>query len=173
VTLDAAANPLTGLVRALRDRLRGLLREIGKFGVVGAGCYALDIALFNLMLLTGVEPITAKIISTVISTTAAFVGHRYWTWRDRERSGLPREYGLFFGINLVGLGIGLACLWFTHYVLGGIWPFFTTALADNLSANLVGVGLATLFRFWAYRRYVFRAPAGPASVPAPATEPGY
>ncbi|MGZ4722528.1 MAG: GtrA family protein, partial [Oryzihumus sp.] len=28
-------------------------------------------------------------------------------------------------------------------------------LADNISANGVGLVLGTLFRFWAYRRFVF------------------
>ena len=28
-------------------------------------------------------------------------------------------------------------------------------LADNVSANGVGLVLGTLFRFWAYRRFVF------------------
>ena len=31
----------------------------------------------------------------------------------------------------------------------------TTALADNLSANVIGLGLGTLFRFWSYRKWVF------------------
>jgi len=34
-------------------------------------------------------------------------------------------------------------------------PGFTSALADNISANVVGLGLGTLFRFWSYRKWVF------------------
>jgi putative flippase GtrA len=30
-------------------------------------------------------------------------------------------------------------------------------LDDNISANVVGVALGTLFRFWSYRRFVFAA----------------
>jgi putative flippase GtrA len=30
-----------------------------------------------------------------------------------------------------------------------------SGLADNVSANVVGTILGTLFRFWAYRRWVF------------------
>jgi putative flippase GtrA len=50
----------------------------------------------------------------------------------------------------VGLLISVACLWFSHYALG-----FTSLLADNISANFVGLGLGTLFRFWSYRKWVF------------------
>ena len=38
----------------------------------------------------------------------------------------------------------------SHYVLD-----LRSPLADNISANGVGLVLGTLFRFWAYRRFVF------------------
>ena len=31
---------------------------------------------------------------------------------------------------------------------------FQTRLADNIS-TIIGIGLGTLFRFWAYRKFVF------------------
>lgn len=145
------------LARRLFSRFEGLIRELSKFGTVGAVCYLVDIAVFNILRVALGEPIIPKIISTVIATTLAFIGNRFWTWRDRTRSGLAREYPLFFGVNLVGLGIGVACLWISHNWLGSYWPVFATGLADNISANVVGMGLSTLFRFWAYRRFVFRA----------------
>jgi putative flippase GtrA len=147
---------LPSLVRALMVRFEGLLRELGKFGTVGAICYVIDIGLFNLLRGVMGEPIMPKIISTVVAATAAFVGNRFWTWRDRERSGLHREYLLYFGVNLVGLLISVGCLWISHNWLGTYWPVMTSQLADNVSGNIIGVGLASLFRFWAYRRYVFR-----------------
>jgi putative flippase GtrA len=157
-----------GFVRAAISRFAGLLKELGKFGTVGALCYVIDITIFNVLRgLTG-EPIVPKIVSTVVATTAAFIGNRFWTWRHRERSGLGREYPLFFGVNLVGLGITIACLWLSHNWLGTYWPVLTSQLADNISGNVIGVGFASLFRFWAYRRFVFRAgslPAGSQTVP--------
>jgi putative flippase GtrA len=61
---------------------------------------------------------------------------------------------LFFLLNGVGLGIALACLGFSRYVLGLSGP-----LADNLAANVIGLALGTLFRFWSYRRWVFPDPS--------------
>jgi putative flippase GtrA len=151
-----ARGPLV-MIRGLHDRFAHLVREAGKFGIVGAICYVIDIAVFNLWLNRTGEPVTAKVISTVIAATVAFAGNRFWTWRHRERSSLTREYSLYFGFNLVGLVISVACLWLSHYGLGSMWPtVFTTKLADNVSANVIGVGAASLFRFWAYRRFVFR-----------------
>jgi putative flippase GtrA len=47
--------------------------------------------------------------------------------------------------------IGAGAIAFSHYVIG-----LTSLTADNV-ANIVGIGLGTLFRFWAYRRFVFAA----------------
>jgi putative flippase GtrA len=143
--------------QALRVRFARLVQEVGKFGVVGAICYGIDVAVFNLCRVAlQTDVFVALLVSTVVSTTCAFVGNRFWTWRDRERRSLRREYTLYFGFNLVGLGIGAAVLFVSHNVLGGTWPIFQTALADNISAKFVGVGLASLFRFWSYRRFIFR-----------------
>jgi putative flippase GtrA len=147
----------TGLLRRLIKRFEHLIHEVGKFGVVGAIAFVIDFGVFNL-LLNPIGPLPAKTVSTVISASVAFVGNRFWTWRHRPRSGLGREYGLYFLFNGVGLGIGLACLWLSHYGLGSIWPaVFQNRLADNVSSLGVGMVLGTLFRFWSYRRIVFRA----------------
>jgi putative flippase GtrA len=157
------ASSRPGLIRGLWDRFGHLVHELGKFGTVGAIAFLCDLALFNVFgEVLGMEPLLAKTLSTVIAATIAFLGNRFWTWRHRERSGLHREYLLYFFFNAVGLGIALACLGISHYGLGAIWPnIFQTTLADNIAAQLVGTGLGTLFRFWSYRRFVFIAPAAP------------
>jgi putative flippase GtrA len=152
----AVGKPRPRGIRALIVRFEDLIRELGKFGVVGATTYVLDTVVLKVALSAGVNPLLAKTISTTIAATAAFVGNRYWTWRDRPRSGLHREYALYFFFNVVGLGIGLACLGVSHYVLGRVSPVFATQLADIISANVVGMALGTLFRFWSYRKFVFR-----------------
>ena len=84
------------------DRFSHLVHELGKFGVVGGLCFGVDFGLNALLLAQGVEDLAAKAISTTIAATLAFAGNRYWTWRDRESSGLGREYALYFFFNLVG-----------------------------------------------------------------------
>ena len=132
-------------------RLGHLVRELMKFGVVGGFAFVVDIGLFNLLLHATDKPLTSKTISAVVATTVAYIGNRHWTFRRRERSGVRREYTLFFLLNGVGLVIALACLAISHYLLD-----FTGRLADNIAANGVGLALATTFRFWSYRRWVFR-----------------
>lgn len=157
VASPSPVQPAKGIVQSLYERFAHLVQEVGKFGIVGAVCYAIDLAVFNLCLLVfDLSWFPALVVSTVVSTSFAFVGNRFWTWRHRERKSLHREYGLYFGFNLVGLGISAGVLLLSHNVLGGVWPFFQTALADNFAGKIVGVGLASLFRFWAYRRFIFR-----------------
>ena len=131
-------------------RLGHLVRELMKFGVVGSVAFLVDVAVFNLLLHATDKPLTSKTLSTVVATTVAYAGNRTWTFRLRGRSGVRREYALFFLLNGVGLVIALTCLGISHYVLG-----FTSRLADNIAANVVGLALGTTFRFWSYRRFVF------------------
>ncbi|MFJ6195185.1 GtrA family protein [Micromonospora sp. NPDC092111] len=159
MTGDQSGNPPTrpGLVRSLLDRFGHLIRELSKFATVGGIAFLIDFALFNyLTLARGVEPVTARAVSTVIAATVAFLGNRFWTWRHRVRSNPAREYALFFFFNTVGLGIAVGCLAASRYGLGSVWPaVFRTPLADNVASYVVGTGLGTLFRFWSYRRFVF------------------
>lgn len=152
------------MFESIRAQFNALYREIAKFGIVGLSALVVDIGLFNLLRFAGGEgplydkPITAKAISVGVATVFAYFGNRYWTFRYRGRSHMGKEFALFFLLNGVAMLIALVCLWFSHYVLG-----LTSALADNLSANVIGLGLGTLFRFWSYRRWVFPAlPADPA-----------
>jgi len=143
-----------GLLGRLEARLRGIVSELAKFGTVGALSFVIDVTIFNAVLLFLDKPLTAKVISTVVSATNAFVLNRAWSFKHRERTSVRREYGLFFVLNLVGLAISLLCLAVSHYVLG-----FESRLADNISANGIGLVLGTTFRFWSYRRFVWAAPS--------------
>ncbi|MDP2289190.1 MAG: GtrA family protein [Actinomycetota bacterium] len=142
----------------LRDQFRALYREVAKFGLVGLTALVVDIGLFNYLRFAGGQgpmydrPISAKIVSVCVATLVAYFGNRYWTFRHRGRTHMGRELPLFFLLNGVAMTIAIGCLYISHYVLG-----LTSALADNLSANVIGLGLGTLFRFWSYRKWVFPA----------------
>jgi putative flippase GtrA len=146
------------LLAKLHSSIDVLYREMAKFGAVGAIAFVVDTGVFNLMR-TGIiggdqgfaeKPLTAKTISVFVATIVAWLGNRYWTFRHRRRASLQREFALFGVMNVGGLAISLTCLAFSHYLLG-----LTSALADNIAGNVIGLGLGTLFRFWAYRQLVF------------------
>lgn len=133
-----------------------LFEQLMKFGVVGIFGFITDVGGFNLLRYAGGEgplydhALTAKIISGVAATFVAWLGNRYWTFKHSRRSAAHHEFALFAITAGVGIVIASACLWVSHHVLG-----FTSALADNISANGVGLLLAMAFRFWAYRTHVF------------------
>lgn len=153
-------------------RLHQLVREGLKFATVGGVGYIVDIGLFNILLYAGSQgilhdqPLQAKTVSVIAATIVTYVGHRAWTFRHRARVKHSRGYPLFFLFNGIGLGIALGCLGFSRYVLDLSGP-----LADNISANVVGLALGTLFRYWAYRTWVFPAHATPELAREPEAEP--
>ncbi|GAA1517978.1 GtrA family protein [Sphaerisporangium rubeum] len=144
------------LIRRLYDRFSALFRELAKFGTVGALAFVIDFGGTNL-LRYGVQlgPLTSKVGATVIAATFAYLANRFWTWRHREKSGLAREYFLFFVLNGIGLLISLLIIGFVEYTLG-----WTDPLSYNASM-IVGTALGTLFRFWSYKKWVFLPPELP------------
>jgi putative flippase GtrA len=144
---------VTSLVTRTHRGSRRLTEELAKFGVIGAANTALDIALFNVLLQGPLEgaPMAAKAISIVVAATSSYFMNRHWTWGDRPHTGVRREYVLFLLVSAVGLGLNLAVLGVSHHLLG-----LTSTLADNVSGNVVGLGLAMAWRFWALRTWVFR-----------------
>src|SRR3954470_1479031 len=140
---------------------RLLLKEVSAFGVVGAVCFVLDVGLFQVLYVhAGVDAVLAKLISTLVSTTAAYFGHRHWSFSHRARTGLRREYTLFVAINGITLLLGLFIVWLVRYPLGQ-----EGALVLQV-ANVASIALGTVLRFLSYRRWVFLAPGDPAAAPA-------
>ncbi|SOD65204.1 Putative flippase GtrA (transmembrane translocase of bactoprenol-linked glucose) [Streptomyces zhaozhouensis] len=138
--------------RPLRDRLRGVAREAAKFGTVGAFGFLVNVVVFNVCAqVLGLAPIRSGVIATSAAICTNYVGNRYWTYRHRDRSGRRREIALFVLFSCVGMVIENGVLALSHYGLG-----LTSALADNLAKNVVGLGIGSLFRFWSYRTWVFR-----------------
>jgi putative flippase GtrA len=148
--------------RALTSSWRRLLPEVSKFGAIGAVNLVLNYAVFNLLVLTVFVDgqLKANVAATVVATTSSYFMNRHWTYRDRPKSTLHREYALFFLFNLGGMIIELGVLAMAKYGLG-----ITTLVALNVAKGFATV-LGMLFRFWTYRTVVFRA------APAGAAQPG-
>lgn len=149
-------------VADLYDRVRHLVPELAKFGVVGGIGTIVDLG--GAAVLHGSYhqgALTAKALSISAAAVVTYLGSRFWTFRHRENQPLLREGGLFVGLNLIGLVIAEAVIACTTYVLG-----YKDPIAYNV-ASLAGTGLGTIFRFYAYRKWVFLAPAAPAPTAAP------
>ncbi|MDT3398363.1 GtrA family protein [Streptomyces sp. B1866] len=140
-------------LRALSRRIGG---EVGRFGTVGAVGWLVDTAVFNICLhVLHLPTVRSGLISSAVAIATTYLGNRYWTYRHRPKDRRTREISLFVLFSGVGSVIQNGALALSHYGFD-----FTSALADNLAKNVVGLGLGTLFRFWCYRTWVFRARPG-------------
>ncbi len=156
--------------------MKAFITQLLRFAMVGGIGLVVDVAIFNLLRITVLSPevlhegpVIAKVISTSIAIVVNWIGNRYWTFRLHRRPRAAREGLEFALVSVGGMLIGLACLWVSHYVLG-----FTSLLADNISSNVIGLALGTVFRFLLYRGWVFHparehkvmTESTPSSVPA-------
>jgi putative flippase GtrA len=153
------------LINRARGTLNVLVREMLKFGVVGAVAFVIDLGSYNILVfgphLLGMfsqqstegvlhdKPLTARIIAATVSTLVAWVGNRLWTFRHRRNRQPSHELALYLLLNVVAMIISVTCLGISRYVFG-----LHTQLADNVT-NIIGIALGTLFRFWSYRKFVF------------------
>lgn len=147
------------LVRLLPERWQKFLKEALKFGAVGGVNTVVNYALFNVLVLTVLADgqLKATVLATIVATTSSYFMNRHWTFRDRSKSAMRREYSLFFLFNGAGLLIELGVLAVAKYGLD-----IHGLLALNL-VKTVGLVLGMTFRFWSYRTFVFRPqPAGAA-----------
>jgi putative flippase GtrA len=135
----------------IRTSGRILLKELAAFGVIGALAFAIDIGIFTWLAPHGA--LKAKAISTAVSTTFAYFGNRYLSFSHRARTSIGRETTFFFGINLITLIFSELAIALFVYPLN-----YGHASATVFVVNLVTIGIGTVFRFWAYKRFVFLHP---------------
>ncbi|GKQ33740.1 GtrA family protein [Streptomyces sp. A012304] len=133
-------------------RLRRLAREVAKFGAVGGVGLLVNLGVFNLVRhVTDLQVVRASVIATVVAIAFNYVGFRYFAYRDRDKTRRTREMTLFLLFSAVGLVIENGLLFLATYGFGWDSP-----LQSNVF-KFLGIGIATLFRFWSYRTWVFRA----------------
>lgn len=147
----------------LSQRLATLVRTYGefvKFALVGAVAFVVDTIVFVLAKSTVLEPkpVTAKVLAVLVATIVGYVLNREWAFRLRGGRGRPHEALLYFAVSGVALAINAAPLGVSRYVLDLATPHVSALaeqVADLLSAQVIGTLLAMVFRWWAFRRWVF------------------
>lgn len=147
----------------LPRRLRVLAirhHEFVKFGMVGAATFVLDTTLFYMLKLTllAAHPVMAKVLAVTGATLASYLLNREWSFRTRGGRRTTSEATLYFGVSAAAVMIYAAPLWISRHLLHLHTPYTTRLieeLADFTSGQILGVLLGMLFRWWAFRRWVF------------------
>ena len=137
---------------------RRLLTESGKYAAVSIVATLVAFVLFNWLVhgWGAMDPplashaVTAYVLANCISMVISYRGTRSWAFKNRKTKHPDGGRTAFVLINLAAMTLPVGCLWFTRNVLGLEDP-----LSDNIAANVVGLFLGFLARFWLFRKFVF------------------
>ncbi|MBP2478960.1 putative flippase GtrA [Crossiella equi] len=134
--------------------------EFLKFAVVGALTWIIDTAVVYTLKLTilGDKPLTARAIGVIVATAASYLLNRSWSFNNRGGKAPFHEAVLFAAISAVGAALTLVPQAVSLYALHIRVPYVspvTQAVANFVTGQILGVLLAMVFRFWAFRKFVF------------------
>jgi len=143
-------------------RWHRLLAEVSKFLAVGGVATLVSVFLFNLLVhgytpssqpLLADHAILAYVLANTVGMMISYRGTRSWAFRHRPPVHADGGRSAYLGINVATMSLPVACLWISRHLLGLDDP-----VSDNLSANVIGLFLGTVARFYLFRRWVFRHP---------------
>ena len=135
-----------------------LVKEIVAFASVSGVAALVALVLFNLLVhgpgqVMHAHALTAYFVASSLGMVISFTGTRKYAFAHRETRGLGGGTVNYVVVNTLSLGIPMACLWVSRNLLGE-----SGVVMDNVSANIVGSTLATVFRYFAFKQFVFRRP---------------
>ncbi|MEU7478902.1 GtrA family protein [Lentzea sp. NPDC042327] len=135
-------------------------RELIRFAVVGGTTFLIDNGVWYALKLTILtdKVVTAKVIGVLVAIIASYVLSREWSFHTRGGRERHHEAALFFLVSGLGVAINILPLWLSRHLFGlqaPAVPALTEEIADFVSGSIIGMLLATGFKFWAMRRWVF------------------
>jgi putative flippase GtrA len=134
-----------------RNRAHAALRtrhnwvQLAKFCVVGAIGYAVNLAVYGVLIHEGVHYLLAATCSFLVAVTSNYVWNRLWTFRDR-RAGVAAQGMRFFAVAVASLAANLVVL---HVLV--------TVGAGKLVGQAIAIVLVTPLNFvgnklWSFKR---------------------
>lgn len=135
-------------------------RELVKFVFTGGFCFVLTVVVnygLKLTVLKG-KPVTALTIAIVVATIASYLLNREWSFRTRGGRVRHLEVVLFFVVSGLGIVINDIPLYLARYVFDLQYPAISRPaqeISDFVSGMIIGTLLATGFRWWAMKKWVF------------------
>jgi putative flippase GtrA len=126
-------------------RTRQNWEQLGKFCMVGAIGYAINLGVYAGLLHVGMHYLLAATFSFLVAVTNNYFWNRVWTFRER-RAGVGAQGLRFFVVSLVSLGANL-----------GILHLLITVGTSKLVGQAIAIVLVTPLNFignklWSFRR---------------------
>jgi len=121
-------------------------QQLGKFCVVGAVGYLVNLAVYEGVRHAGVHYLVAATCSFLVAVTSNYTWNRLWTFRE-QRGGIAIQGMRFFVVSLVALGANLVVLYLLVSVAG----------VSKLVAQAIAIVAVTPLNFvgnklWSFRR---------------------
>lgn len=139
------------LVSAVYGKVEHLIHEVAKFGIVGGISYVVTVLVnYAYLIFQKNDELTAYIVANVVATAVAYLGNRYWTYKERDSNGGARELVLFAAINGIAIAIQTGITALTYYVM-----HMDSHLEIFFSKFILAIGVGMAFRFWCYRTFIF------------------
>ena len=136
----------------VRSRAHTVLRtrrhwvQLGKFCIVGAVGYAINLAVYTALLHAGLHYLLAATGSFLVAVSSNYTLNRVWTFRDR-RAGFAAQGVRFFVVAVTSLGANLLAL---HLLI--------TLGAGKLVGQAIAIVLVTPLNFVGNKLWSFRRP---------------
>lgn len=125
-------------------RSRGNWEQLAKFCVVGAIGYAINLAVYTVLLHGGLHYLVAATCSFFVAVTSNYIWNRVWTFRH-HRAGVATQGTRFFIVSLASLGANLLVL---HLLI--------TIGAGKLVGQAIAIVLVTPLNFVGNKLWSFR-----------------
>lgn len=138
------------LIRDTYLRFQVLVHEVGRFVVIGGMGAVVQLVVQSLLYPKHTGALTSEVVGTVIATIFTYLGSKYWTFKHREGKSDGHERVLFVVFNVLGLLVQAGIFELIFWASGG------HGRTMYYVATVIGIGIATLFRFVCYRKFVFR-----------------
>jgi putative flippase GtrA len=121
-------------------------QQLGKFCVVGAVGYLINLAVYDALLHAGLHYLVAATCSFLVAVTSNYTWNRLWTFRE-HRGHVGVQGMRFLVVSLVALAANLLVL---HVLIAN-------AGLDKLLAQAIAIVLVTPLNFvgnklWSFRR---------------------
>ena len=135
---------------AEKARMRQMIPQFLRFGVVGTVGFVVDSAVLLAMLWVGLGPYGGRVVSYLAAASTTFALNRAWTFRSAARDApVAAQWGRFVLLNLVGF--------VANYGTYAVLIATTAVVAAHPVLGVAAGSLAGMFiNFGLSRRFVFK-----------------
>lgn len=129
-------------------RMRKLIEQFLKFGVVGTIAFCIDYGVLMLLSQTfGVDPVLSAAVSFCVSVVFNYMASMRYVFTHRADMSRSREFAVFIVLSAVGLVINEACMAAGVAVLG------TSALMVTVT-KLFATAVVMVWNFFSRKKWL-------------------